>query len=68
MGEELKRERPRDRQMLGGGERVMGATALNNKTFALLAILKYFKLKCKTMLIKLADLISNANKKCGKSE
>lgn len=54
--------------MLGGGERVMGATALNNKTFALLAILKYFKLKCKTMLIKLADLISNANKKCGKSE
>lgn len=31
--------------MMGGGEWVMGATALNNKTFAPLAILKYFKLK-----------------------
>lgn len=63
-----ERERPSDRQMLGGGEQVMGATALNNKTFAPLAILKYFQQKCKTMLIKLAELISNPNKKCGKSD
>lgn len=45
MREEFKRERE---QMMGGGERVMGATALNNKTFAPLAILKYFKLKMQT--------------------